>query len=585
MNRQRDRELDANWVNASPLKGSFRNWLGTQPRLVRAGLAIVLTASLLLNIVGIDWGLPNSNRTWSADALQPLGPLAVGRHVLFGDEWNSGWFYFKYPVGHPLLLLTAQAPLLASMWIRGELSRPQSQYPYGFKNPERSLAQLALVMRVVTAIMGTAIALLAFCTVALLLSSAVAGLWAAVAVAGLYPLVFYSHTSNVDVPLLFWLALCWWATLWSVQNDSRAASGLAGVAAAMALLTKEQGIGFLLAMPLAWLLIARVGRREISWARVRRHTLVAVLAFVVTTVLVANVLWNPSGYLNRWRFLAGMLPEEVREKYAPYRFLTQVPQGFSLPREGAKIHKVVEIVAHSLTPIGALAALLGASAWAWLRGRTMLILAVTGICYYVVSLRALELVQLRYVLPLAYLASLLVGGLGALTERGRARSLPAWLFAVWAVAALAPGTETVRLLLNDPRYAAEAWLGTHWPKQGVRVEIYQPLTYLPRFPSSWEVKKVGLRDRTKEQFLHRSPDLVVVSSGGRAGLTGVYRRDWQPGEAFFSESQEARELFRALREGEIGYEVGAVFATRSWLQTRIPSLNPTITIYRRKSSP
>ncbi|GBD27606.1 hypothetical protein HRbin30_02958 [bacterium HR30] len=563
---------------------TFAKWVWTQPRTIRASLAMILVASLLLNTIGIRWGLPNDNRTWSADALQPLAPMAVGRHVLFGDEWNSGWFYFKYPVGHPLVLLAAQAPLLAAMWVRGELRKPQSQYPFGFKNPEQSLSQLAVSMRFVTALMGTAVVFLAFCTAALLLASPWAGIWAALTTGGLYPLVFYSHTSNVDVPLLFWLALCCCATLWSARKDSRAASAVAGLAAAMALLTKEQGVGFLVAMPVVWLLAAYDWQGRVSWQQVRQHALLAGVVFLVTTAVVANVLWNPSGYFNRWRFLAGTLPPEIQEKYAPYRFLTHVPQAFSLGREGAKIQKALAMVGHSLTPIVAAAALVGTLIWLRLRWRALLSLGVIPVCYYAASLRALELVQLRYVLPLTYVAALLVGGIGALVERRRS-SLLLWLLPLWGIMALAPGVETVRLLLKDPRYVAEAWLAAHWPKQGVRVEIYQPLTYLPRFPANWVVDKVSLRDRTKELFLQRAPDLVVLSSAGRAGLTGTYRRDWRPGEPFFSESSQARELFRALAAGELGYELGAQFATPSWLETRIPSLNPTISVYRRKGGP
>lgn len=565
-------------------KESFWCWLAALPRWSRAILAAVLVASLLLNTVGLGWGLPNGNRTWAADALQPLSPMAVGRHVLFGDQWNSGWFYFKYPVGHPLVLLAAQSPLLAAMWFRGELQRPQNRYPYGFKNPERSLAQLAVVMRLVSALMGVGLVFLAFCAVTLLLQSAVAGLWASVTVAGLYPLVFYSHTSNVDVPMLFWIVLCCCATLWCARTRSRSASAVAGVAAAMALLTKEQGIGFLLALPAVWLVGVRRAQRKFAWQEVRQHSLVAALAFVATTGLVANVVWNPAGYLNRWRFLAGTLPPETLEKYAPYRFLTQVPQEFSFAREAAKIEKVRTMVVNSLTPVVALGAVIGAIVWVWVERRSAFVLILVAICYYAVSLRALELVQVRYVLPLAYLAALLAGGLGALVERVRARLIAWGAFVVWAVVALAPGVETVRLLWNDPRYAAEAWFAAHWPKADVRVEIYQPLTYLPRFPVDWQVKSVTLAERTKEAFLLRAPDLVVLSSGGRAGLTGSYRRKWKPGEPFFLQSQDAAELFRALREGELGYELGAEFSTPTWLKTRIASLNPTITVYRRKSS-
>ncbi|MCX8072606.1 MAG: phospholipid carrier-dependent glycosyltransferase [Candidatus Binatia bacterium] len=564
------------------------SWLRRQPRHVRIALVVIVVASLLLNTIGIGWGLPNDNRSWSADALQPLTPLSVGRHVLFGDSWNSGWFYFKYPVGHPMLLLAAQSPLLVAKWLTGELGRPQAQYPFGFRNPEKSLAELAIVMRIVSAFMGTLLVFLAFCAAAILLGSGTAGLWASVTVAGLYPVVFYSHTSNVDIPLLCWLALGFVAVLWSARNNSLTASAVGGISAAMALLTKEQGIGFLLALPLVWILVgtAQHGSGSVSLRHALRHGITALVAFVVTTSIVANVLWNPSGYFNRWRFLMGTLPAEVRDRYAPYQFLTQVPQEFSWAREAAKAGKTVAVVGHTLGPVVSLLGLVGCLLWACMAGRSFLAVGITAVTYYLVSLRALELVQVRYALPAAYLASLTIGGTGVLLERLNVRPVisGAMLF-VWGAMALAPGVETVRLLLRDPRYAAERWFAEQWPAHGVRAEIYQPLTYLPRFPQGWEVRTIPLEDRTKERFAERAPDLIVLSSGGRAGLTGTYRRDWRPGEAFFRESPASIEFFRALRSGTLGYELSATFATPTWLQTRIPSLNPTISVYTRRSTP
>jgi hypothetical protein len=560
----------------------FQWWWYSQPQTVRRGLAAILVLSCLLNIVGIRWGLPNGNRTWAADALQPLTPLAVGRHVLFGDHWNSGWFYFKYPVGHPMLVLAAQSPVLGWFWVRGEFRRLSSEYPHGFRNPERSLSVLALVSRLVTVVMATATVFLAFCSAALLVHG-MAGLWSAVLLAGAYPFVFYSHTSNVDVPLLFWLALCCFAALWAARADSVRASAVAGVAAGMALLTKEQGIGFLAAVPMVWLL-GSTGRQALNWRRVRSHAAAAGLSALLVTVLVANVPWNPSGYVNRWRFLAGSLPAEVREKYAPYQFLTQVPREFSWSKEWKKLARASEVTAHALYPIGAAGAVAGFVILVRFFPYFAVMLFVTAAAYYLASLRALELVQVRYTLPLVYLACLAAAGVGYAVQRWSKRFAGGALLA-WAVLSFLPGAETVRLLVRDPRYAAERWFASHMPEAPVRVEVYQPMTYLPRFPSGWKVQRVSVAERTRELFLQRRPDLVVLSSGGRAGLTGAYRRDWKPGSSFFAESDAAREFLRALESGQLGYDLAGQFATWSWLDPRIPSLNPAIRVYRPRTAP
>ncbi len=572
-------------VGFRPRKSADRVQPGS--RRQRLALGFLLAASLTLNVVALHWGLPNGNRTWAADALQPLTPLSVGRHVWFGEPWNSGWFYFKYPVGHPNLLLAAQAPVLVWMRWTGELGRPSPRYPHGFRNPEWSLSVLALVTRAVSALLGVGCVWLTYATVALYLPHVAAWLAASV-LAGSAPFVFYSHTSNVDVPLLFWLMLSLWAALRSARSGSMLASAVAGAAAAMALLTKEQGIGFLAAVPLVWLIEARAGRTLCARA-LWRHAALAGLVFAGTTVGVANVAWNPSGYWNRWRFLMGTLPEEIRQRYAPYQFFTRVPRAVTWQEEMTKLGRVSDSLARSLPPGGKWLALAGLVALVVSAPRLAVVAATLTASYYLGSLRALELVPIRYTLPVLWVATATLGGFAVAVSRLVIRSgLPAWIgtaaVSVWLAWSLAPGAEVVRLLLRDPRYDAEAWL-QGFSTQAKRVEVYQPETYLPRFPKRWSVVRVPLAERQIERFWARSPDLVVLSSGGKAGLVGRYARSWRPGEQLFTESALAREFFRALRAGELGYDVGPVFARWTWLDLRIHSLNPTIEVYTRKPSP
>jgi len=551
----------------------------------RVALFGILLVSLVINLTGLRWGLPNGNQTWAADALQPMTPMAVGKHVLFGDGWNSGWFYFKYPVGHPLLVLSVQSPYLAWAWLHGELEKPSSEYPFGFKHPEESLERLALLNRLLSAFMGAGVVWFAYVTGRMLFDRS-AGLASSIIAAGTYPLVFYSHTSNVDTPLLFWIAAALAATLWSAQKDSLLASAAIGVSAALALLTKEQSVGALAPLPLVWLL-ARPPRSDRDRQSLLRHALTAAGAFVLVTVVCANVLWNPSGYVNRWRFLMGTLPQEVREKYAPYQFLVQVPKEFSWVREIQKVGKVALVVADGLTLPVAFCGLAGFVLAARRRWRSVLILCVAIAAYHVLSLRALELAPVRYVMPLLYLVLLAAGAAVAFVLRSCARAA-AWVRAIGAVITaaavvltLVPGIEVVRLLRNDPRYEAEAWLQDQaFPR--ARIEVYQPMTYLPRFEKEWIVTRIPVAERTTALFAGRKPDFVVLSGGGRAGLTGKYARNWQPGQAIFTDSDAAKSFLEELRSGQLGYYRAAEFHNRSsFIDARINSLSPTITIYAR----
>ena len=86
------------------------------------GVLTLLAISGALYICQLSWGLPNANVSWAVDAMAPLTPLAVAESS-FAEGWNSGWFYYKYPIGHALLLLMAYVPYLGALWISGEVIR------------------------------------------------------------------------------------------------------------------------------------------------------------------------------------------------------------------------------------------------------------------------------------------------------------------------------------------------------------------------------------------------------------------------------------------------------------------------------
>ncbi|MGH7928007.1 MAG: ArnT family glycosyltransferase, partial [Candidatus Binatia bacterium] len=207
-------------------------------------MIVILLASLSINTVGIGWGIPNKNDEWPVDSFNPVAAMAITKRAFLDEPWNSGWFNRKYPLGHPIVLSAVQMPYLAWLRLTGEFHRPTSDYPYGFRDPERALTVLPLLARIVSALMGTAVVGLTYAIASTLFGTS-AGLVGAVLVTGSYAIVYYSHTANVDIPLLFWLALTVAAALVWADRSSRTAAMICGVAGGMALVTKEQSIGML----------------------------------------------------------------------------------------------------------------------------------------------------------------------------------------------------------------------------------------------------------------------------------------------------------------------------------------------------
>ena len=550
---------------------------------------VILFISLCLNTIGIGWGLPNNNHTWATDSLQPLTPLVVVKRAFIDETWNSGWFYFKYPLGHPFVLAAAQSPYMAWLWVTGAYEAPQPDYPYGFRHPERALTTLALVTRAISVVMGVGVVGLAY-VIAALLFGASAGLVAAVLVTGSYPIVYFAHTSNVDVPVLFWMVLTVAAALLCADHGSRRAAGLAGLAAGMALFTKEQSIGILAAVPFVWFLRS-YWQGTLQWPESAKHVATAGGVFIGVTVLAGNLWWNPAGFFNRWRFLLAMLPPEIREQYAPYQFHLQTPTVYSLSGEVTRFLEVMDTVVQGLTEPIMLLCLVGIVWAVWRHPRQAALPLLLAVSYYMFSLRSLGTINVKYTLPLQYVFLMLGGAVGGaiLNRIGQVshtltRRVAMGLAVIAIGCALLPAIEIDRLIVNDPRYAAETWLQAHVPNHA-RVETYQSPTRLPRFPSDVQVQHVPIADRTVERFQQRQPDFVVLSSGGGVGLTHQNIEDWQPGQPKFVNSELAQAFFDRLHAEELGYRQAARFYTPTrWITPPFGSVNPEITILARNGA-
>lgn len=541
--------------------------------------------------VGFLWGLPNDDEVWSTDALTPMAPLAVLYRLVRGG-WNSGWFYYKYPLGHPLLLCLVYAPYLGWLWATGGLARPAAEYPYGFEDPETSLFVLAVLARSVSAACAVGSALLLYLGLREVLprKAACAG---SLLFGTAMPVVYYAHTTNVDAALLFWCTLCLYGAI-RVAARGEDARGLLYffLGGVMAVSTKEYAYSFFLGAGFSLVFL--------RWRRGSLRTLPAGTVQAVSTgvgiFLLANaVVWNPLGFWRRLLFLADVLPPELAREYAPR--LSHVGslrwKGWSTEVEQAA--RIASLFVQGLGAPATLSALLGVVFCT--RRFPGGFFAATGMVYYVFSLRSLEMLQLRYVLPLHLAGGCLVACLLTQWLRGRppARVGATILGTVLVAYGVVRGGETSWLLRTDSRYDAERWLVENVPPSAT-IEVYQRRTYLPRFSGPWRVRKIPFEELTTEKFLERSPDFVVISSAGKRGIVAKFvdpedtekerprrvARRGSSGEVVAYEYLDNKLFLEALEKGCLGYEVVAEFRRPFIFVPRaIPSLAPRIWIYRR----
>lgn len=556
----------------------------TDSRRFRRGLALVCCLYFAASLLYSSWGLPNGNRTWAADSVAPMTPLAVAYRTFVENGFDSGYFYFKYPVGHQLVLAALTAPVMAVAYLSSDLSGVQTDYPFGLDSPDAYLTAMAIVARTLSAVFATGcVAIVGL--LARRLAGGSAGLLAAVAAAGCYPLLFYAHTSNVETAFLFWALLALYAAVLGVEDRRPRWLWAMGFACAMAVSTKEQILGFVILVPAA--MVARhalAGPASSGLGRLVPRGAVAGGGIALLTWLGINAaFYNPSGFLNRIRFLTHTLPPEVRERYSAYEFPLDFSTSWSLGDEIAHLGKALHAVVSSLGWPAALAAL-GGIGWLVFRRRgEALYLLAAGAGYYLVSLRVLKQVELRYVLPWSVLAAVPAGVLIARALGGRPVVRAAGLLT--AAFGLVYSLEVLPLLSGDARYAAEKWMAPYL-ERGHSVEVYQSWTYLPRWERIATVSKPPPDRMSAADVQRRGPDFIVISSKGKEGITMYPNPDWRDGRGMMLVREDNVRMLELLEAGDLGYERVRRFERGPLIpREMITSLAPSIDVYRRTEPP
>lgn len=569
----------------SQAKADYRECATARPGPALRGwdraLLAVLAVSAALGIYQIDWGLPvgtdSWTHSWTVDAMEPLTVLGIVNHSF--SRWNSGWFYFKYPLGYPLLLSGILAPYLGVLHLSGGLHKLSSAYPYGFARPDRALFTLAILQRGlnVAFTLGTVVLVYA---IGCRLFRRRAALLAAWFVATSYPIVYYARTSNVDASYVFWLMLALYCAIVASETErGRPWFGL-GLAAGMALSTKEQAFGFLLPLPFL-VLVPRV-RAHGARALWSRPVLLMAGAAIATMIVANNALFNPLGVVARIAFLMGHPLKPVDVPLKPVEFAW-----FKGQLEWTFLRQLWESLDSGLGIAVACLAIAGAiGLWRLPRAATWLL--VPTVAYYYLSLRAQVLISLRYSLPVVVLAAItaavLLDELRVRSRPGAVRSAVLVATVLLSALSLSRAIELTLLLRDDSRHQAEVWMKTHVP-DGARGETYQKPTYLPRFPRRLQVSFIEMPQRTVDQFQQRQPDFIVLSSASRRTTTHIWNPDWRKTRTVLLAVPEAVRFIGALKKGTLGYHPVATFHQEPRLvHVRTTGLCPEITVYARDGS-
>jgi hypothetical protein len=564
-------------------------WKSGWQDLRRSPTLWVLAGTAALFLVGLGWGLPASD-TWDNDGVAPRDFL-----VAVVETFDKGSFDVAYlhlaPV-HLLLLTLLTLPITLSAVLGSHGAGP-----------------LALVHEIVQTPYMTAIAWVAR---SVSVAMALAQVWAlgkigeelrgrragalVAAVAGLnVGLVYYAHTTNLEVPHLFWASLALLELVRALaRREPRRLRRLA-VLGALAIGTKDQAAGiFVLGAPLAigfwWFSDAWAKTHR---AEVAREALVALGLALAVFLVTDEVVINPTGFAARVRFLLGPASsdhaEYTRDAAGRLAVLADIVLHFSwfLPVALAPL-PLVGLVAVLRAPSGVDHA--AAEPRACRDTRAAGLVPMWAALSFVVAINFTTLrTEHRFTLfPMEMLG--IYAGLGldfvlaAAEARSKTTARLAWILVggvfAWGVFKAA-GVDAV--LLFDPRYDAEEWMRVH-VAPGDLVETYGLNVYLPRFPGSARVERVApeptfgrspLAGVTEiqdawDRLSERRPRWIVISDA----WVWHYMKD-PPPEAHGrilprAQAEEAKDgvasrYFRALLGGELGYRKARLFRWTSSL--------------------
>jgi hypothetical protein len=557
----------------------------------RSPLGAVLLLALLARLVGLLWGLPASDG-WDDDGIAP-------RDFLPGVIDTYAWgHHATYPPLQMILLALTTAPIWAAALLRAPSLAPPAIVAAFVQVP--TMTALAVVARAVTIAMSIGLLWNLARIGETLRRSSRAGAWTAASCAVCSVFTYYSQTSNLDVPYLFWGVLAIRRVVEAItEREPRALRG-ALVFAALAVCTKDQAYAlFFPSVPLAlggWLLLDPPARDKTS--AIATHLAAGAAAGAAIVLLVDGALFNPVGFAERVRFLLGAASQDHAMYAANALGYARVARdavmafGRAFPWTMAPL-VVVGVAAARRAPDRALRA----AGW---------VPALVALSFTLAFDMTARRTEDRFVLPQVLMCGVYAGlGCDALqTWLGPRRvGALAGVLAFAFVPAIFRCAAVDAAMVLDPRYEAERWLGAHL-QPGDRLEVYDNNVHLPRLPAGLVVERVDVTPpaarspmpgvtEVRDRFSNvaaRDPRFVLVSQFWAYKYLLEPRVLADQGRVL-SPQQEAARLdedsvayFHDLRDGRLGYRLVHVAApaTSFWPIVDIhASLDREIWIYER----
>lgn len=432
-------------------------------------------------------------------------------------------------------------------------------------DPLGKATALYLAGRFLSVLLATATVYLVYRCARLFEDRSTAVLSALVA-ASIPPFVYDAKTMNLEVPYLFWFMLSVFFLLRALERHRRRDYLGFAAAATLAICTKDQAFAFyVLVPPLLWLELDHERRREEATYDSRWRTLLderlalSALLAVVLFVLVHNLAFNFDGFRRHLWLITQHSPRLFKVHDASLRGYAAL---------------TAESLRHLVFALGmplALAAVWGVvTALRYPRKhRQLLVLLLLGVSYYLFFIIVIRHNYVRFLLPLALLASFFAARALMRVARGRVlpRAVSVALVSAILVHALLRALSVDLLMHRDSRYRIESWIAEN-VAAGEKAVAVGRQNLLPRGLDIVPWPRVKRRGPT--YFEKRGVDYLVLSTDD---LTSPSRR----------------KFYALLSSGELGFELVLRHREKAPLnlldsdgvRSNIQYLNPEIEVYRR----
>jgi len=531
------------------------NRIRRRPRLkVFVAVIVLTTVTLILNLTGINWGLPG-RASWNYDSIAGI-PTARMIPTLY-----KSWVGERYPRAHFLITGNFYIPFIRN-WRQhpdsvlkdpdtGRVVKdPDNGMPINvWDDPARYkliisvdwIAALIRISRMVTVAMAVGAVLGVYATILLICRDSLAAFLGAAALMLSPEFTFFSHLGNLDIPALFWFSWSAFFAVMALQNGKMVYYGLLGLFAGITVCTKDHTAGHIAG--LAVFILFMVGIRYLKGNDPVKgdkrilfdpHLWTALAGFAAVFLLLNNVLTDYPAFkirLDHWL--------SVKNAYEgpPGQQWRLIGDAFNCLRQDLGLWMFIVLIV--------------SMGYCAVKYPIIFLWGVTPFVVYhlIVTTSALQ-VQPRYHLASIVCMTAVIGKGGS--DWLRTRKIPMSVrtvllisvFTLQGIMAIAVPVE----MNNDSRYRAEAWIRNNLDRQKHTLTFLSPSIYMPRcdqdgFNVVYQLRR-SEKYWTDETVLANEPEIIAISE------------TWYTDTLFFDQN-----FRKKLLGGELGYDRIAEFGS------------------------